>query len=479
MGKKNSDNYVKGLVRKYERNSEEGKMIYFDASDFGLIIDYYIDEYFYEDAEDVIEIALSIHPNNDQIKFQMARILVYTGRNEEAEEYLDSLMNDDSMEFLLLKIENLFRLIKDKEAEAIINKKLESISGDEDKADFLAQVGFLALDTDDQFAGINYLEHSLHFYESKSTYLYSELIYAYEMTGDYNSAIYYNNILLDLDPYSYENWISMGKLYSINKQYDKAIIAFDFAHTINEDDVSALKMKALTLYLNDNVEEAIRIFWDCVEKTPGDESLYDSLMEGYEYLEQYDKVSDIIDKKEKLFGERGIVIRRALLALLMDDVDLARKLYEEVPEKDRKLLDYHMLSGELYLIDKNYRESEAAFMKAALLSNNNEEVIDRLANVSVAQDKYEQAAEYLEQLIRLDPDYPTAKARLAFMRFEIGVKEPFDKVVEKFSNDELRAMLRVVAGSDDSDFSDFDRERMLVRLNEARENRVLFKNIKY
>lgn len=479
MDKKNSDNYVTELVRKYERNSEEGKMIYFDASDFGLIIDYYIDEYFYEDAEDVIEIALSIHPNNDQIKFQMARVLVYTGRNENAEEYIDSLLDDGSMDLLLLKIENLFHLIKDQEAEDIINKKLDELPNDESKADFLAQVGILSIEADDLFTGIDYLEQSLDFYETNDPYVYNELIYAYETTGDYESAIYHCNRLLDIDPYSYDNWLSMGKIYSLNKQYDKAIVAFDFAHTIKEDEVSALKMKALTLYLNDNVEEAIRVFWNCVEKTPSDESLYDSLIEGYEYLEQYDKVSEIIDRKEKLFGERGIIIRRALLALLMDDVALARKLYDEVPEVDKNSLDYHMLSGELYLIDKNYRDSEAAFMKAALLSNHNEEVIDRLANVSVAQDKYEQAAEYLEQLIRLDPDYPTAKARLAFMRFEIGVKEPFDKVVEKFTNDELRAILRVVAGSDNSDFSDFDREKMLIRLNEARENRVLFKNIKY
>ena len=98
---------------------------------------------------------------------------------------------------------------------------------------------------------------------------------------------------------------------------------------------------------------------------------------------------------------------------------------------------------------------------------------------SFAQEKYEQAAEYLEQLLKLDPNYPTAMTRLAFIRFEIGVKEPFDEIMEQFSDEELRMLLQIVSGNENTDFSTFNRKKMLVRLNEARENRVLFKNIKY
>lgn len=99
--------------------------------------------------------------------------------------------------------------------------------------------------------------------------------------------------------------------------------------------------------------------------------------------------------------------------------------------------------------------------------------------MSVAQEKYEQAAEYLEELLEIAPDFPTAKARLAFIRFEIGSKEPFDQIMTQFSDDELRDLLRMITGYDPSDASYLDRQKLLLRLNEARENRVLFKNIKY
>ena len=94
------------------------------------------------------------------------------------------------------------------------------------------------------------------------------------------------------------------------------------------------------------------------------------------------------------------------------------------------------------------------------------------------QDKFEKAAEYLEQLLLLNPDYPAAKARLAFLRFEIGAKEPFDEIMSQFTDDELRALLSLLS-TQDIDYTKYDREELLTRLNEARENRVLFKNIKY
>ena len=43
--------------------------------------------------------------------------------------------------------------------------------------------------------------------------------------------------------------------------------AFDFALTVNEGDVSVLKMKALSLFLNDNLEQAIA-FKECLQRSP-------------------------------------------------------------------------------------------------------------------------------------------------------------------------------------------------------------------
>jgi tetratricopeptide (TPR) repeat protein len=138
-----------------------------------------------------------------------------------------------------------------------------------------------------------------------------------------------------------------------------------------------------------------------------------------------------------------------------------------------------MLEGELAFHDNDLKRAETAYMKAALISEGNEEILDRLVNISVAQEKFEQAAVYLEELLEIAPDFPTAKSRLAFIRFEIGSKEPFDEIMAQFSDEELRALLSLISGSGEAEYPNYSREKMLTRLNEARENRVLFKNIKY
>ena len=349
---------------------------------------------------------------------------------------------------------------------------------EEDLYYFITELGYLLNDVDKFNRAIAYLEESLKINSSNAEVIV-DLAYAYEMKGDMIKAIEYNDQLLDIDPYSFDAWVNIGKLYSMNDQHDKAIDAFDFALTIREDDMSAMKMKALSLYLNDNVEESVKLFRKCLSLSPNDESVYDSLLDAYAALELYDEMENIIDLKEALFGSAGIIAKRASVYISKEEFDKAKSLFIQIPEADKNTLDYYLLEGELSFYENDFVTAEYAYIKASLISEENEDILDRLANVCVAQEKYIQAANYLEELLDIAPDFPTAKSRLAFIRFEIGSKEPFDEIMQQFSDDELRLLLSMIMGNDISDYDDFNREMILTRLNEARENRILFKNIKY
>lgn len=469
---------ITALVEKYEQMRMLGKKMYLDAEEFALLADYYNSLGNNEEADMLIEEGLRMHPGSSDLMILKAKTLVFSEMYEEALEYVKFIPDEDEIDLPLIRIECYLHLEADEKADKIINATLEKELIIDDLYIFITEIGYLFNDVDKFDRAISFLEESLKIDESNPDVLI-DLAYAYEMKSDFEKAITYNNSLLDIDPYSFEGWLNIGKLYSMNEQYDKAIDAFDFALTIRENDLSVLKMKALSLYLNENVAEAVRIFEACLHEAPADESLYDSLFEAYEAMEQYDEMMKIIDKKEALFGSEGVLIRRALVYLYKNDVEKARHLFEQVPEQERNMLEYHLLEGELSFYVGDLKRSEAAYMKAALISEDNEEIIDRLANVSVAEEKYEQAAHYLEQLLEISPDFPNAKSRLAFIRFEIGAKEPFDKIMEQFSDDELRALLNLITDDEDADFSEYTRENILRRLNEARENRVFFKNMKY
>jgi tetratricopeptide (TPR) repeat protein len=171
--------------------------------------------------------------------------------------------------------------------------------------------------------------------------------------------------------------------------------------------------------------------------------------------------------------------KRASVYISKQEYDTAKELFLQIPENDKDNLDYYMLEGELAFNENDFTKAESAYIKASLISEENEDILDRLANICVAQEKYIQAAEYLEELLDIAPDFPTAKSRLAFIRFEIGSKEPFNEIMQQFSNEELRLLLSMLMGNDISEYDDYSRDKILTRLNEARENRVLFKNIKY
>jgi tetratricopeptide (TPR) repeat protein len=469
---------VTSLVEKYEQMRALGKKNYFDADEFALLAEYYNAGGDNEEAEELISEGLAMHPGSSVLMLLKAKSLVFSEMYEEALEIIRLISDEEDVELALLKIESLLQTDQFIEADYEINKILEHDLPSDDSYFFFTELGFLLNDVDRFDRAIFFLEESAKIDPSNADVLV-ELAYAYEMKGDFDKAINYNNHLLDMDPYSYDAWVNIGRLYSLNGQYDKSIDAYDFALTIQDGDVNVLKMKALSLFMNDNTEEAINVFETCLLFSPNDESLYDSLLEAYEAMEQYDEMMKLIRQKQALFGSAGIMAKEALVYILMGNLDKAEELYNQIPDPEKETLDYYILEGELAFHRENYEDAELGYMKAALISEDNENIIDKLVNISVALKKYEQAAKYLEQLLDIAPDFPSARTRLAFMRFEIGDKEPFDEIISQFSVEELRMLHYLIMGKDSTDISHYSREKLLVRLNEIRENRVLFKNIKY
>ncbi len=466
------------LVKKYEHMQALGKNIYLDADEFAMLIDYYSSGGDQDEAEILIEEGLKIHPGSSLLMLAKAKLLIFSTKYEEALDYLRFTSDDSDLDHWLLKIEALLHLSEFDEVEKMSIKVLERNLPEEDFYYFITELGFLLNDVDKFDRAIAYFEESLKINDSNADVIV-DLAYAYEMKGDMAQAIVYNNLLLDIDPYSFDAWVNIGKLYSMNEQHEKAIDSFDFALTIKDDDLSAMKMKALSLYLNDNVQESIKLFRKCLSLSPNDESVHDSLLEAYAALELYDEMMNLIDLKEELFGSEGIMAKRASVYISKQEYDTAKELFLQIPETDKDNLDYYMLEGELAFNENDFTKAESAYIKASLISEENEDILDRLANICVAQEKYIQAAEYLEELLDIAPDFPTAKSRLAFIRFEIGSKEPFNEIMQQFSNEELRLLLSMLMGNEISEYDDYSRDKILTRLNEARENRVLFKNIKY
>ena len=294
--------------------------------------------------------------------------------------------------------------------------------------------------------------------------------------------------MIDLNPYSFSSWESLGRLYSYNYEYEKSIEAFDFALAIKESDVEVLKLKALTYNLDDNYEEEFKLLNECIDASPDDESLYDELIEKYEQMDEYWgtdhhlEVLKLLEKKAERFGPKDVLLKKAHLYLYWDKFEEAKEVYPQIPEEDKNTLDYYKLEGEFALRNNDKEAAEAIFMKAFSEFPVDLDVLDRLADINEEKENNEKSAEFLDQILAVDPEYGIVKFRLAYIRFQIGEKEPFNNVLNMIPDEEqlriLLSMFDTLAGNERVEYKEFNREELIKRSEEARKKWVL-KKVKY
>ena len=467
---------ISDLVGRYKQMLVSGKSIYFDAEEFDELAEYYdlMDEN--DTAKIIVETGLKIHPTSDALRLKKAKYMLYEMKYEQAYEYIQNNFSEYDFELYLLKIECLLHLDMYDEAGKLA---AEILQDDENELDITySELGFLYTEADCFDDGTYFFERSLEFNPNNAEAL-TELSYAYEMKGDYSSAVKTSNKILDIDPYSFETWVNIGKLYTMLEEYENAIDAFDFALTINDSDTNLLKLKAHCLFLSDRVEEALEIFETCINLSPNDAPLLYSLAECYLALEDYDQMLDYLDKYQAIKGESSDVIAKKAFAYMQKgDIEKSWSFIKQGLDLDPDSEDLNVVAGEIKFLSNDFNEAEGYFLKAHETNTGNETILDRLSVISISKDQFERAIGYLEDLLLIDPKSP-AKIRLALLYFETGDQDRFDEYLDSFANEDLKSLLEVFFPESRFDLSMITREALIARLDDARECRQLFKNIQY
>lgn len=473
------------LIKKYEQMRYMNKAFYFDADEFRFIANYYIKKKDTLEAEHVVDLGLEMHPYSSHLMVAKAKILVASKKYEVAYNYLLSIAEDETnVDLLILKFKCLIKLNRTVEA----NSYLEYILGGEldgkDYYTFVKEAGYLFSDADMFETAITLLEKAVEVDNTNMDVLL-ELAYAYEMDDNIEKAIETTNAIIDLNPYSFEAWVSLGRLYLYNFEHELSIEAYDFALAIKESDVDVLKLKAITYSEDYNYEEELKVLNECIDASPDDESLYDELLQKYKEFEEYwgieqnEGILKVLEKKEKRFGPKGLLLKMTHLYLRTGKMAEAHETYARITEEDKNSVDYYKLQGEFALYNGDEVAAEAAYMMALKESPNDVEVLSLLAEINLELDKYEKSAEYLEQLITIEPEFASAKFRLAYIRFVIGEKEPFNEILKQISDKEqLGMLLRIFTPlkskekTEEIDYTKLSREELLTLLDEALESSV-------
>ncbi|MFR9165415.1 MAG: tetratricopeptide repeat protein [Dysgonomonas sp.] len=472
------DKDIFDLVTRYEQMVSSGKSVYFDAEDFDEIADYYDMADEPDKAESVIDQALNIHPGNHILILKKIKLIAYKGEYQEALSLIDGYSGDSyDVELSLLKLDCLLNLGYLGQAQELTQ---EIFTREKEDLDVIySELGFIYSGIEDYDAAIAFFEKSLS-YNKENVDVLAELAYTYESKSEFTQAIRALQRILDIEPYSYETWLNVGKLHSLLEEYENAIDAFDFAMTINDSYNDVRKLKAHCLLLCGRIDEAVVLFKECLKEDEEDKTLYYSLYECYLSVEQYEDALAYLEKYETLCGESAeIFAKKATIYLQKGEFDKSLFYLHQGMTIDSKNVELNLIIGELYFQMGDLDMAEDYFLKIYSGKADDRNMLDRLARISIKKNDTESATDYLEKLMELEPENEQTRIRLALLYFESGDKNNFDRLLTILTDEEVESLSSIIFSEEQDGSSPFSREDYINRLNNARECRQLYKNIIY
>ncbi|SEF39988.1 CDC27 family protein [Parabacteroides chinchillae] len=276
---------ISRLLQRYLDTRDSGKEPYFDADEIDDLLESFEESDDYAYYDEILELGLKLHPNNTTLKIRECRRYAYNDNYEEALALIENIGETNNEDLDILRIECY--CYTDQSEKAIkFAKDLISNDCEYSEAIFECIIPILN-DLDFQKEARELLELGLTIFPDNQL-LKNELCFLLEAEGKIQEAIDICNELIDKNPYSNDYWFTLGRLYSMIPDYDKAIEAFDFALTCDDSDPELKVLRGYCLYMNENYEKALEAYKEVIDS----ESFYrvkPLMAECYVKLERFDE----------------------------------------------------------------------------------------------------------------------------------------------------------------------------------------------
>lgn len=235
-------------LTKFESMLKTNNVLFFDSGEFENIIYHYLEIGKIALAKKAIKMGLEQHPTSVNLKLFQVEIYVLEDKLHLADKLLDALylLEPSNGEIYMQKASILSKRDKHQNAIDTLMIALDLIDDDEDEADVYALIGMEYLFLDQFENAKNWFVKCLELDSEDYTALYN-IIYCFDFLDLNSEAIDFLNNYLDDNPYSEVAWHQLGRQYFVLKDYDKALVAFDFAIISDDAFVGAYLEKGKVL----------------------------------------------------------------------------------------------------------------------------------------------------------------------------------------------------------------------------------------
>jgi tetratricopeptide (TPR) repeat protein len=451
------------LLRKYEDMKGRARPIFFDVEEFEQIIDYYLDDFQYDEARNAANLGKRQHPTSVEIKYKFVHIHIEQGQPKKALALLEEIpvWEENNPERYFLKGTALCLTGKLKESEAQFDRGLE-LSGEET---FEALINIsIAFENVRHFEqALKYLIQAFRQQPENLSVLY-DLGYFYDRLHKFDESLKYYHQYLDLDPYSDNVWYNIGIVYHKMEQYKEAVDAYEYSIVLNPDYASAYFNKASVWVNAGNFDKAIESYREFLDVEPESTQAYCYMGDCYEQMNKLDNALDSFRKVIELDnsdpegwfgagmiyhrkGEQQEAITYILKAIEFDNknldywinlgyanedaglVDEAIKCYTYVTRTDPKDLDgWSALTG-LLMKEGDYEKSLGALREAFVNHSGDAGIKLKMAVCHLKQGEKKLAVKFLEEALEANSDL---ESEFAYF-FPEDAREPeIERIIKQY-----------------------------------------------
>jgi tetratricopeptide (TPR) repeat protein len=379
------------------------------------MIDHYLINNQYTKAKSCAEHAISQFSYNPLFHLRKAQAMSAMGQLKEALHLLSQIekWESPSCEFLLTKA-SIFSQLRDSKNAIKYFKEALALSEPEDRDEIYLDLAMEYENANDYKNAVIILKEAIKYNSHNEGAIY-EIAFCYDQLGEYESAIKCYSDFIDENPYSFTAWYNLGNAYSKLENFEKAIWAYEYCIVINEDFGPVYFNLGSAMLSKEEYKKAIECFEKCMELDGEDPMALCYMGEAYEQL---------------------------------NDLVKARELYSKSVEMAPLLPDSWLGLGIISDLEDKTEESLVFLHKAANLDPENAGIYHVLAGAYEKKEDLEQAEEYYQLSLALDP---TDEECLADYVELLGSNSPLDayeyirEFNEKIGGNKLGPVLEVNA----------------------------------
>jgi len=406
-------------LTRFESMLKTNDVLFFDSEEFENIINHYLENGKIALAKKAVKLGLAQHPTSINLKLYKVEILVFEDKLDLADVLLNELYDlEASNEEIYIQKANIFSKRDDHQKAIEMLKLALEITMDEADVQSLLGMEYLFLE-DFENAKLSFMK-CLEADEEDYSALYN-IMYCFDFLEQKEQSIDYLNLFLDKNPYCEVAWHQVGKQYFDLKQYDKALMAFDYAIISDEYFIGAYleKGKVLeklgryfeaienyktTLDLDDPTSFAYLRMGKCCEKLGLEDLALEYYLKTVHEDPLLDKgwiaITDFYFKKGN-FRKALYYINKAI------NIDEENVLYWKRFAKINNRLSF-------------YEEADRGYQKAIELGNYELETWIRRCDILINLGEFETAIQNLLQALEFYPETAEIEYRLAGLYFNLN-----------------------------------------------------------